>query len=429
MTIVKSASKSKMENLQQQLAELQEENKRLREEIENSRARKRRNRKITRKALVQFGSILAGRKLKHSFTALCEELPHPSPKRVTEFSADLLVRLTKTTLIGFLVAFLPTVFLILQSALLHNQNRLIDYQNQQITNQTEKIGIQTELLESNRRSSYVFLMNNVLDQMSQELKNDWNQDGIRNLSPETIGRIIALTQAFKPYRYMEDEELIEKPLSPERGQLLVTLLASQLDTPTLSTIYAGSDFTNADLRNADLTFKYLAEIDLTGSDLSGASIYGTSFESATLNNCNFSRIRSVKSYADYDVVSAFLHDDKSVTFAVLTHDPNISDFTLTDLKNADFSRSDIVGFNFFAALLNNANFTQSRIRKCSFWQSYTGGADFDEAVFTNSFLHGFTEVENLSCTTMDSITWKTVDWHTVKDTTIPKPVIDNKNHY
>ncbi|MGB0177778.1 MAG: hypothetical protein ACPF9D_11475, partial [Owenweeksia sp.] len=193
------------QELRQRVAELAAEKQRLSAKEDASQARVRRRWNWTRRGLLQLGSLLAGHKLKHSFTAFCDELPRPSRKRVTDFSADLLVRLTKTTLIGFLVALLPTVFLILQSVLLNNQNRLIDYQNQQITNQTEKIAIQTELLESTRRSSYVFLMNNVLDQMGDELKNDWNKDGIRNLSPETIGRIMALTHAFKPYRYFENE--------------------------------------------------------------------------------------------------------------------------------------------------------------------------------------------------------------------------------
>ncbi|MGB0176432.1 MAG: pentapeptide repeat-containing protein, partial [Owenweeksia sp.] len=154
----------------------------------------------------------------------------------------------------------------------------------------------------------------------------------------------------------------------------------------------------------------------------------TSFQSAILNNCNFSGIRPVKSFSDY-IVDAFLNNGPSVMAAALTDDPNISDFTWTELKNADFSDSYIVGFNFLAALLHNANFTACSINKCSFWISQTRGADFDQAKFTQSVLHDFTEVENLSCTTMDSTTWKTVDWNTVKDTTIPKPIIDNKNHY
>lgn len=67
------------------------------------------------------------------------------------------------------------------------------------------------------------------------------------LSLSLIGQIAALSQAFKPYRFLDRDTLIGRPLSPERGQLLVTICGLPLDTVTLERIFDRSTFKEADL--------------------------------------------------------------------------------------------------------------------------------------------------------------------------------------
>ena len=86
--------------------------------------------------------------------------------------------------------------------------------------QTQQMDYQTYLSDAERRGELALYMGPILDKVDQELKEDYLGDSIRNLSPQLIGRIAALSHNLKPYRFIEEKKLIETPLSPERGQLL-----------------------------------------------------------------------------------------------------------------------------------------------------------------------------------------------------------------
>ena len=101
------------------------------------------------------------------------------------------------------------------------------------------------------------MMSNIMDKVDEELTKDWNGDKKRNLSPQLIGRIAALSQSFRPYRFWQDSMLIEKPFSPERGQLLLALIKSELDTMTYKRIYDETTFDQAYLDGARLITPYL----------------------------------------------------------------------------------------------------------------------------------------------------------------------------
>jgi len=75
---------------------------------------------------------------------------------------------------------------------------------------------------------------------------------------------------------MEDSTLIDKPLSPERGQLLISLIKSDLDTLTLQEIYRSADFSYADLKG----------LNLKGVRLVGANLHHSNFHNATLENAD-----------------------------------------------------------------------------------------------------------------------------------------------
>lgn len=165
--------------------------------------------------------------------------------------------------------------------LLMNQNELLQNQNQLITNQMS-------LEEASRRGALVVLMSNIFDKVDREIAEQRDTlikrggeatDSTRySLSLSLIGQIAALSQAFKPYRFMDGDALIDSTLSPERGQLLLTITRLPLDTGTLLRIFEQSTFKKADLSEADL-----GEAKLMGAKLVGANLMNADLSEAKLN--------------------------------------------------------------------------------------------------------------------------------------------------
>ncbi|WP_143473584.1 pentapeptide repeat-containing protein [Flavilitoribacter nigricans] len=176
---------------------------------------------------------------------------------------------------------LMTVFVaiggLMGTILLYNQNQLLQKQN-------EKIDNQILLDEAARRSSLNFLLGNVLDQVNQELSDPENTK--RRLSPQLIGRIASLSQSFQPYYFMEDGKMIDRPLSPERGALLLALVNSGIDTFTLDIIFKQTVLHKANLQGAILDSAYLKKADLSGVNLSNASLRGANLSETRLNHAN-----------------------------------------------------------------------------------------------------------------------------------------------
>jgi len=175
--------------------------------------------------------------------------------------------------------------------LLVNQNELLQNQNQLIKNQMS-------LEEANRRGALVVLMSNIFDKVDDEIA-EQKAEMIRKgkvvtdstkfkLSQSMIGQIAALSHAFKPYRFMDGDTLINEPLSPERGQLLVTICMLPFDSLTLNKIYENSIFDFADLNGAKLSFALLARISLSHASLKGADLFATDLNNSILTGVNLS---------------------------------------------------------------------------------------------------------------------------------------------
>ncbi|HMX39511.1 MAG TPA: hypothetical protein PKD78_04255, partial [Saprospiraceae bacterium] len=128
----------------------------------------------------------------------------------------------------------------LGTVLLYNQNKLLTQQNELVRQQNKRLDQQTYLQEAERRSSLIFLMGNILDALNQELRADIGAPGVRDLSPQLIGRVIALSNSLRPYRYLGTDSLVTRELSPERGHLLLSIISSQIDPGSLRRIYRAS---------------------------------------------------------------------------------------------------------------------------------------------------------------------------------------------
>ena len=229
-----------------------------------------------------------GWRLNDSIRKLFTELKHG--KVNNETLADAATHaLWRFTRVGFFKIIIPLTFLIFQIWLLYIQNQKIEAQNQKIEVQSQRMIQQTYLQEAERRSSQVFLFSNVQDKIDEELKNPSNKNN--TLSDQTIGRIIALSLALKPYRYLENDTLIGAPISPERAQLLISLTSIKLDTASLSKIFKQGDYSKAELNKAQLSHTFLQNINLGGAvlndaDLSYANLYKADLSKADLKRIN-----------------------------------------------------------------------------------------------------------------------------------------------
>lgn len=249
--------------------------------------------------------------------------------------------------------------------ILYTQNHIIETQNELIKIQTRRLDQQTYLQEAERRSSYVFQLGNILDAVDREIKEDVEAPTIKDLTPELQGRIIALSKALRPYRYLDGDSLIMKEVSPERGQLLVALLSSELSTNTLLNLYLGVDFSYADLSYANINHfdlqqsnmrdAYLDHSYVLRSNFFMTNLINASFKNASIEECNFTSSR-------------------------LNH----ASFRNTNLSYSNFKGSTLEGTDFKFAILNGTVFDEEHIMQLNFDSVYFANRNWIPELIANS---------------------------------------------
>jgi uncharacterized protein YjbI with pentapeptide repeats len=256
---------------------------------------------------------------------------------------------------------------LLGTVLIYNQNKLLTQQNALLERQNVRLDQQTYLQEADRRSSLIFLMGNLLDAMDKELKSDLGQPGVRDLSPQLVGRIIALSKSLRPYRYLNGDSLVARELSPERGQLLLSIVASQVDNSTIRRIFQAADFSFADMKGAILSGEYLAGINLMGADLTEAVLDETDLSNANLSQASlagaiFARSRMVEArLRACDLQKA--HFESADLRDANLYDANLQGAKLNgaDLRNTHFNKSNLKGAELSGAKLPKASFEAAQL--------------------------------------------------------------------
>lgn len=304
----------------------------------------------------------------------------------------------------FLFLLLQTLFIIfgglIGSLLLYQQNELLKVQNRYVEKQTDlikrqniRLDHQTYLQEAERRSSLVFLLGNIMDAVDAELKVKENKE--RSLSPQLIGQIISLSNRLKPYKYLDSVgDTLTGILSPERAQLLVSLIESQLDTNTYKKIYAKADFSYSEfyndkllnyyLKGANLSYSVFSEGDLMGANFEGANLNYTDFSSADLTGANLNYadfLGSDLSNAKLDFCSMMMTQFRKVDMSFVSFkDVKINNFFYdADLSFVDFSGKDLRGTNFKLSILFNAQFSCANVSKISFLDCELEQSNFSDA--------------------------------------------------
>jgi len=329
-----------------------------------------------------------------------------------------------TALIAAIAALAGSALLFQQNNLLRTQIGLMGDQNARIEEQNRFIQSQIELGEAQRSTSIVPEILNIGAEVAREvdeLRASGNgAPAISDLSPSLRARIVAASTASRPYRYLRtplddiDDQLLmssgllrrtdlaasakvqaqleaaqsgnvrfsgeqtgvmtDRPLSPERGQIMAILIYNRLtDFSTL----IGADFSFAEVRAASmgsslvLTFAALrfASFDrqlLIGADFSGAYLEHARFRNASINGSQFG-IGSLPSITG-----------EGIGFERGTQLSG-TDFSGAIIKDTGFARARGFGINFDRAVIHKVQFTNAEMAGSTFRTSIFGVVDFTGA--------------------------------------------------
>lgn len=378
---------------------LELENERLKKEIEARDEEIKNRNSFNFWVGKKIGGVFLGWQLKDSIHRLFGELTQGkvTQKTLADVTSHALWRFTRIGLFAIFAAIIPVVFLAVQTRLLAIQNAKIEAQNQKIEAQSQRMVQQTYLQEAERRSSQVFLFSNVQDKIDDELKNPLNINN--SLSDQTVGRIVALSLALKPYRYLENDTLIKTAVSPERAQLLVSLTNIELDTSTLLKIFRRSDYSRAELNKAKLSYAFLQNINLRNAVLTEADLSYANMIMADLSNADLRRINLKHARLSNANLSGSIFNDIviSTPYAPSTRiqirtrrlvDPPIQYIVSERLDSLMADRNHVVTQNpdLSYAQLNNAQLIKAYLRNVVLKRADLRNANLSGAILINTDL-------------------------------------------
>lgn len=337
--------------------DLESENQRLRERLDAMEQELKIRKQRSRFRLLRFfAQTYATKPLYHSVSKLVDQLADRNVERdtVKDVLYAALRRLTRLGAITMLIALAPLSMAVLQTYYLKKQNEKYDIQNKRIEQQTY-------LQEAERRSSLVFLFDNVLNKIDEELRSN---PSTRELSPQLIGRIAALSKALKPYRFLEGDTITSQMSSPERGQVLLSLLASKLSQNTYDQIFLLSDFSYATLQSVNLDGMYLRNINLSHAVLQSVSLTG-----ADLRHANLEGAEITDAHVQWTGMRA-----KAAYF-------DFANFYNARVTDSDFGGCSFEYTNFSQARLEKVAFQRASFIQAKFEDVTADSLDFSEAVF------------------------------------------------
>lgn len=308
--------------------------------------------------------------LKNTIESFLNELPNPKNKTIASLSSQLVYRFTRLGIIGLILSSIPIWLLYNQNKILSKQNVTIENQSKLMEKQSNILEIQNEriyqqnlLQEASRRNNLQFEISSILDLIDQELKKDYNNNKKRDLSPELEGRIIALNSRLEPYFFIEGKELIKKPLSQERGQLLLSLINSKLEKDAFRRIVEKMNLNNVDLRNTTITNASLYDLDFSNSDFSNAKFTNTSLSNCYMDEVEMQRI----TFENCDLTKIFSHT---------------SNWSYSEFKEVKLDSSEILHSNFSNTTFERVNVSGLHLDPINFENSR-----FDEVIGFDKLYH------------------------------------------
>lgn len=257
------------------------------------------------------------------------------------------------------------------TVLLINQNKLLESQNNKIDQQSALMTLQSNLMEADRRGAQVVLMGNVLQDLSAEIReekiNGKSDSTGYSLSAPLIGRIVATSQGFLPYKFLQDGVLTKEEYSLERGQLLLALINSRLDSNTQSKIFQSATFEKSylpnlkifrgNLRGVRMRGSYLKDAWITYTDLSDTSLGESDFTGANLSGCDLSG----SNVHGANFAGAWLNNTTLRKTGFLGSNLQDVKFVKADLTGAYLSKTNATKANFEDAIMTGVSYNETNL--------------------------------------------------------------------
>ena len=372
-------------------------------------------------------------------TAAARELVQMSLARYAWISTRRWIIGSLTALIAAMAALAGTMLLFQQNDLLEAQNARIDQQITQIEEQTRLNQYTVQLAEAARNAELVVEITNIAQELGHAVDRAMARAGadaqagtrtvdgslpvldpLQDLNLGLVMRIVSASQATKPYQFLDvgitpnDQEalnfaaiqrhkgtlpqtygllkdisglsepeetiqIVDRPASPERGQLLFSLVQAGI-----------RDFKMLSFRGLDLSYAYATETKLfltsfqlarlAYADFSYADINETDFGGAWLTNARFRKAQIYNSSFS-SVPGANIKPPFSQEIASYNTSIGGADFSDAFLNQVGFESVQGIALNFDAATLLAPDFTFSSIGTATF-----RGAALIEPVFDNADL-------------------------------------------
>ena len=337
----------------------------LKEHDEKEKERKKFKNRLVEKTADGLVNFNLGADLKSHLSKNIDEVRKgkvPSNEQIAELAESIIERIFALTrwraiiyFLGILPAVLTLIIVFWQTKILHKQTNLIGVQNQKIENQNllveqqnKRLDEQTYLEEAGRRSSLIFLLNNISDQISKETK----LSSSNTLSKQLTARIIALSQVLKPYKYLENDSLINDPVSLERGQLLLVLLESELADETYDEIFEKANFSYTQLESSKIFNKRIKKANIKKSKFISCRFEGNSLTEINCDECQFINCEfKGNMFSDFQLL------DSKFEFTNFEKDSfYFTDFSFSDFLSSDFEDLPVLKASLFFIQFKNQLF-------------------------------------------------------------------------
>lgn len=211
------------------------------------------------------------------------------------------------------------------------------------------------------------------------------------LSRRLNGRVVALSRSLRPYRYLSDNGMLTNPISPERGQLLISLVASGVD---LNDITVQGNFTNADLRFADFSFSFLRSINLAGSDLRNCIIEEADFRDTDIFS---SSVPTFSGNMYLPILEKATAKPSDISNSKLMNSRIInSHFQHVNLTNSDLSGSDLSNTSFYKGSLIEAKLTDCIMYGCNLSSANLTNANLQNSVLPVAEFFDSTDLDGVN---------------------------------
>jgi uncharacterized protein YjbI with pentapeptide repeats len=331
-----------------------------------------------------------------------------------------------TALIAAMAALAGTALLFKQNQLIGAQTELLREQNTRIQEQTQLIQTDVQLAEAARNAQLAVEITQIaarLGEVATRVHGPGDTalfnvlDPGRDLDRGLILRINSISRALLPYRFLdtglheedatdgmrvalqrrredlgegygqlagyfgweerpEGTYLIDRPASPERGQLMRVLVTAGVRNLELLT-YTGLTLDYAMLKATDLSLVTAQQARLSYADFSGSYLVDCDFGSAILENARF-RNANIKR-------TRFAALGPGETLPPLA---SLPERTVTRMSGADFGRATITASDFSGADLTAARFDGALLDGVRFTGASLTAATFRDAVLLDADLTG-----------------------------------------